>query len=66
MRQLLIAGTFTYDDQITHGGDSDKVAKEWFLQDILFGNDLTLCSKEVGDEIGHLKISTYREIEAER
>jgi hypothetical protein len=59
MKTIKIVAELRYDDKIMHG--NDKESKDWFYNDILKSkrkNDLILHSKEIGDEIGTMKITS--------
>jgi len=45
---------FEYDEDIMHSEDQE--AKDWFYNEILLGERLTLFSNEAGDFIGDIKI----------
>jgi hypothetical protein len=56
MKTLRLEIELTYDDDIMHGGNSDTVAKDWFINDVL-GGELDLVDKiELGDDIGKVKV----------
>lgn len=54
MKKIKLEVEFTYDTKIMHG--KDKEAIDWFYNDILLSEKLTLHSDEIGDEIGTIKV----------
>jgi len=60
--KLHIEGEFTYDAELMHSGKVDEQAKLWFFNAILLGEELTVFSPEIGDEIGALKIKKLEEL----
>jgi len=56
--KLKITGEFTYDAELMHSGEVDKEAKQWFIEEVLKGEELGVLSSEIGDEVGKLKIET--------
>lgn len=56
MKTIKMTIELTYDDDLWHSRDTDSPAKEWFLDDVLKGEALTLWDNDVGDEIGSVKV----------
>ena len=53
--KIKILAELEYDASIMQG--NDKIAREWFFHHVLKGDDLTLHSNEIGDEIGTLHVT---------
>ena len=57
MKTIRLLVDLEYDDESIHGGDNDKDAKFWFVNNVLYGERwLILHSNEIGDEVGTVKV----------
>lgn len=54
MKKIKLLVEFEYDDKTIHGEEQE--AKDWFFNEILKKDELTLNSHEIGDNIGTVKV----------
>lgn len=60
MKTITLTIELTYDDQMMYLNDME--ARDWFFQDILREDELSLFSEEMGDEVGSVKVLAIQEI----
>ena len=54
MKKIKLLVELEYDESIIYGNDQE--AMKWFFDEILAKDRLILHSKEIGDEIGEIKL----------
>ena len=56
MAKMVMKIELEYDAEVMHGNDPDGM--RWFIKDVLSDDldNLFLCSKEIGDIIGNIRI----------
>lgn len=57
MNKVLMTVELEYDGDIMHGWDEPGL--DWFYNDVLMGEFLTLHDSDIGDEIGVIRVISY-------
>lgn len=54
MKVLRLYIELEYDESVAHGDEPEAI--EWFMSDVIHGDDLSLYSDKIGDTVGSVRV----------